>query len=199
METRNITIINSKTQTQTTFESTAETLGQLKAELRNKGIEYADMAFFEGHIRAELKDDQSILPTNIPYKGRTVNDLVFMLSPVKKITSGAVREDIYQLIRNTPGAAQEIKARYGKSYTNCTTMQLQEFFRVANSSAEAEKCAVDNVVADALVTLVEALYNTRVIATSVYNQVLNKLNCEQGTDVPVLSQEDINEMFDFVK
>lgn len=196
METRNITIINSRTQTQTTFESNAETLGQLKEELRNKNIDYTDMAFFEGHIRAELKDDQSILPTNIPYKGRTVNDLVFMLSPVKKITSGSVREDLYQIIKNTPGMAIDIKGRYGKSYTNCTTAQLQEFIESATTPAESVRCSATEAVEDALVTLAEALYAEDVISPSVFHEVLNKIGVKQ---VNTMSQEDINEMFDFVK
>ena len=87
METRKITIINSKTQSQKVIEnSQATTLGELKAEMRQLGIDYSGMAFMEGHIRAELKDDASILPTNIPYKGQVVNDLTFLLTaPEKKI------------------------------------------------------------------------------------------------------------------
>lgn len=87
---RKVTIINNKTQSQKVIQaSTATTLGELKREMRESGIEYEGMTFFEGHLRAELKDDASILPTNIPYKGQVVNDLTFLLTaPEKKIKSG---------------------------------------------------------------------------------------------------------------
>lgn len=90
MEFRKVTIINNKTQSQKVIQaSTATTLGELKREMREAGIKYEGMAFFEGHLRAELKDDASILPTNIPYKGQVVNDLTFLLTaPEKKIKSG---------------------------------------------------------------------------------------------------------------
>lgn len=90
METRRVTFINQKTQAQRTIEnSTATTLGELKTEMDAAGIDYDGMTFYEGHMRAELKDDAAPLPTNIPYKGTVVNDLTFMLTtPEKKVKSG---------------------------------------------------------------------------------------------------------------
>ena len=53
METRKVTIINSKTQSQKVIQdSKATTLGELKQEMRERGINYAGMTFFEGHMRA---------------------------------------------------------------------------------------------------------------------------------------------------
>ena len=58
METRKVTIINSRSQSQKVIQdSKATTLGELKAEMRERGIDYSGMTFYEGHMRAELKDD----------------------------------------------------------------------------------------------------------------------------------------------
>ena len=92
--------------------------------------------------------------------------------------------------------AIDIKGRYGKSYTNCTTAQLQEFIESATTPAESVRCSATEAVEDALATLAEALYAEDVISSSVFHEVLNKIGVKQ---VNTMSQEDINEMFDFVK
>ena len=101
--------------------STATNLGELKAEMRAAGIDYNGMTFYEGHLRAELKDDASPLPTNIPYKGTTVNDLVFMLTtPEKKVKSGAMsRAEAYAAIKER-GLQEVCKNTYGKNFTQCS-------------------------------------------------------------------------------
>lgn len=117
METRKVIIINSKTQSQKVIQdSKATTLGELKAEMRERGIDYEGMTFFEGHMRAELKDDTAPLPTNIPYKGQVVNDLTFMLTaPEKKVKSGAVsRADVYAAIKGFDLQNECVK-RFGKT------------------------------------------------------------------------------------
>ena len=64
---RKVTIINNKTQSQKVIQdSEATTLGELKREMRERGIEYEGMTFYEGHLRAELKDDASPLPATVP-------------------------------------------------------------------------------------------------------------------------------------
>ena len=126
MEFRKVTIINNKTQSQKVIQaSAATTLGELKREMREAGIEYEGMTFFEGHLRAELKDDASILPTNIPYKGQVVNDLTFLLTaPEKKIKSGAMsRAEAYNAIK-ARGLQDECVKRFGKNFTMCKTQDL---------------------------------------------------------------------------
>lgn len=126
METRKVIFVNSKTQSQRVIEnSTATTLGELKQEMRAAGIDYDGMTFYEGHMRAELKDDASPLPTNIPYKGTTVNDLTFMLTtPEKKVRSGAMsRAEAYDKIREL-GLQDECKKKFGRNFTQCSTDNL---------------------------------------------------------------------------
>jgi hypothetical protein len=74
-----------------------------------------------------LKADRSVLPTNIPYKGKIVNDLVIMMTKSnRKIESGAeikTREEAYKFIKEH-GMENVIKAEFGMPYTNLQTRTL---------------------------------------------------------------------------
>lgn len=141
MEFRKVTIINNKTQSQKVIQaSSATTLGELKREMREAGIEFEGMTFFEGHLRAELKDDASILPTNIPYKGQVVNDLTFLLTaPEKKIKSGAMsRAEAYNAIK-ARGLQDECVKRFGKNFTMCKTQDLIDLLGEGGAPIKEEK------------------------------------------------------------
>ena len=213
METRKVTIINSKTQSQKVIEnSTATTLGELKAEMRAAGIYYNDMTFYEGHLRAELKDDASPLPTNIPYKGTTVNDLVFMLTtPEKKVRSGAMsRAEAYAAIKKR-GLQEVCKNTYGKNFTQCSTEALVQFLSSYEPAAEAVlESAVEepvNVPTDcgcatvkkAMEALLDALYGDDVIGQDTYKGVNAILNGKDYSAPKKMSQNEIDDMFNFVR
>ena len=131
---REITIINSKTQKKSVITTNAETLGELKSDLREAGIPYEGMTFFEGISRTELKDDDSQLPKDVVYRGQTTNNLAFMLTqPDKKIRSGAMsRMDCYNFIKSH-NLGDAVKAKYGKNYTTCKTDELIEFINSQNA------------------------------------------------------------------
>ena len=128
--------------------SEATTLGALKADMRAAGINYDNMTFFEGRTRTELKDDASVLPTNVPVAAKgttpasTTNDLVFMLTTAnKKIKSGAVdskdrRPIAYAQIKQL-GLQDACKAKYGKNFTQCSTPDLEALI-ASNSSNETK-------------------------------------------------------------
>lgn len=89
MEARKIVVVSTKNQKKSVIMSAATTLAELKADLRHNGIEYGGMTFYEGTSKTELKTDASVLPHDVPYKGTTTNELVFMLTNTnKKIRSG---------------------------------------------------------------------------------------------------------------
>ena len=73
MEARKILFVMNNSSSQKSIMSEAETLGALKADMRRAGINYDNMTFYEGRTRTELKDDASVLPTNVPVaaKGTT--------------------------------------------------------------------------------------------------------------------------------
>ena len=106
--------------------SAATTLAELKADLRQYGIDYDGMTFYEGTSKVELKDDTSVLPHDVPYKDQTTNELVFMLTNTnKKIRSGAdmSRADAYAAIKSK-GLQGECVKRFGKNFTMCKTADL---------------------------------------------------------------------------
>ena len=131
METRKITIVSTKTQKKSVIMSGAETLGELKRDLNEAGIDYEDMTFYEGTSKTELKTDESVLPKDVPYTNRTTgetkntNELVFMLTNTnKKIRSGAMtRNEAYNVIR-TKSLQKACKDKYGKNFTMCSTNDL---------------------------------------------------------------------------
>lgn len=224
MEFRKVTIINNKTQSQKVIQaSAATTLGELKREMREAGIEYEGMTFFEGHLRAELKDDASILPTNIPYKGQVVNDLTFLLTaPEKKIKSGAMsRAEAYNAIK-ARGLQDECVKRFGKNFTMCKTQDLIDLLgegspvkeekkevvkekatkEVKETKKEEEKPVVtatsEGNVAGALEVLLEDLYGSDVIEEGTYDRAMAVLKGTTYKAPEKMSRSEINKMFDFV-
>lgn len=226
MEFRKVTIINNKTQSQKVIQaSAATTLGELKREMREAGIEYEGMTFFEGHLRAELKDDASILPTNIPYKGQVVNDLTFLLTaPEKKIKSGAMsRAEAYNAIKSR-GLQDECVKRFGKNFTMCKTQDLIDLWKedsvlkeekkevvkekpakkeVAKEPVKEEKvveaaASSEGNVASALEILLEDLYGSDVIEEGTYDRAMAVLKGTTYKAPEGMSKEEINKMFDFV-
>ena len=126
MEARKITVVSTRNQKKSVIMSAATTLAELKADLRQNGIDYEGMTFYEGTSKIELKDDNSVLPHDVPYKGQTTNELVFMLTNTnKKIRSGAAmsRADAYAAIK-AKGLQGECVKRSGKNFTMCKTTDL---------------------------------------------------------------------------
>ena len=226
METRKVTIINSKTQSQKVIQdSKATTLGELKQEMRERGIDYTGMTFFEGHMRAELKDDAAPLPTNIPYKGQVVNDLTFMLTaPEKKVKSGAMtRVEAYAEIkkRGLQGACVD---KFGKNFTQCSTADLISLIEknstkaapapkakkpveaapVAPAKAEEAPVAPETPAtgcncSKALAILTEALYEDEAIEEETYDAVMATLKGGSYNAPEKMSKKEIDEMFGFVE
>lgn len=221
MEFRKVTIINNKTQSQKVIQaSTATTLGELKREMREAGIEYEGMTFFEGHLRAELKDNASILPTNIPYKGQVVNDLTFLLTaPEKKIKSGAMsRAEAYNAIK-ARGLQDECVKRFGKNFTMCKTQDLIDLLGEGSSKPapvkekkevvveekaakeveiSKESSIPEGNVAGALEVLLEGLYGSDTIEETTYNRAMAELKGTDYKEPEKMSRSEINKMFDFV-
>lgn len=143
MEARKILFVMNNSSSQKNIMSEAETLGALKADMRRAGINYDNMTFYEGRTRTELKDDASVLPTNIPVAAKgttpatTTNDLVFMLTTAnKKIRSGAGdRPAAYAKIKQL-GLQDACKAKYGKNFTQCSTSDLEAL--IADASPKVE-------------------------------------------------------------
>lgn len=127
MEARKITVVQTKNQKKSVIMSAATTLAELKSDLRANGIDYDGMTFFEGTSKVELKNDASVLPHDVPYKGIVTNELVFMLTNTnKKIRSGAAtmsRAEAYSAIKSM-GLQDACVKKFGKNFTMCKTIDL---------------------------------------------------------------------------
>lgn len=133
METRKITIISTKNNKRTVINTDATTLRDLKKALREAGVDYEGMTFYEGLTKTELKLDDSLLPHDVQRinpttkEPETTNELAFMLTNTnKKIRSGAdtmSRSEAYDAIKKNNLQAECLKM-FGKNFTMCKTADL---------------------------------------------------------------------------
>ena len=198
MESRKITIVQTKNQRKSVIMSAATTLAELKSDLRANNIDYNGMTFFEGTSKVELKNDASVLPHDVPYKGTITNELVFMITNTnKKIRSGATnmsRLEAYNAIKSM-GLQDACVKKFGKNFTMCKTADLIALIQ-SNSvlkpapKAEAKKEekveapasngseGVDTVARAAISKLVEILEHNTAIEDYEKGEVLNILGGE---------------------
>ena len=210
MEARKITIVSTKTQKKSVIMSGAETLGELKNDLRSAGIDFEDMTFYEGTSKTELKTNESVLPKDVPYTNRTTgetintNELVFMLTNTnKKIRSGAMtRKEAYDVIRKQ-GLQVACLKEYGKNFTVCSTNALIALIEantpkkrsVKKTSKSKEKVApietlkvVDVQAREAIRTLANILNNTGHLYNDEFRAILSNLD----NDLTPVAQENYN-------
>lgn len=141
MEARKITIVQTKNQKKSVIMSSATTLAELKRDLRDNGIDYDGMTFFEGTSKVELKTDDAVLPHDVPYKGTITNELVFMLTNTnKKIRSGAMsRAEAYAKIKALD-LGELCKNKYGRNFTQVPTNDLIALIEANGNHQQAHEC-----------------------------------------------------------
>ena len=228
METRKITIIDNKNQSQKVIaDSQATTLGELKSEMRARGISYEGCTFYCGQMRAELKDDAAPLPMTVMYRGQEVTDLTFLLTaPEKKIKSGAMsRAEAYSKIKSM-GLGELCKEKYGKNFTQCSTNDLIALIegnsdtkvpetpkapkvtkkeeKPVKEEPKKEEAKKDTCVSNpsnceaALKALLEDLYGNDTIEDDTYTKCMTLLDGKTPVTSDKMSKREIDEMFNFV-
>lgn len=178
METRKITIISTKNHSTKVINSAATTLAELKSDLDNAGISYTDCTFFEGLTKTELKNNDAILPHDVPYKGTITNNLVFMITNAsKKIKSGTDRKFIIAEIK-AKNLTEVVKKTYGKNYTNCKTEDLEKILSMNNTSTPKEAPAKKETVETKSNTSVpnDTEYITKTQLTEILTFILDKMD-----------------------
>ena len=202
MEARKITVIESSKQSKKVILSEATTLGELKADFIANGIDCTNMDFYEGISKTELKSDSSILPTNVPYKGTTTNELVFMLTTTnKKIASGALsRKGLYEVIKNN-NLKDSVKEKIGKPYTNCSTDELKEVVadyiteNAVNSASEITENAPKSKTAFTFSSLCDAIETLKAIIQGLEALSESKKCATTKEDECPYTEEELAEMF----
>lgn len=210
MEARKIVIVSTKTQRKDIIMSAATTLAELKADLRSNDISYEGMAFYEGTSKVELKDDNSVLPHDVPYKGTTTNELVFMLTNTeKKIKSGAdlSRAEIYAVIK-AENLQEECVKRFGKNFTTCKTSDLLSLInekKDSNKEVESTTISEENhnkeveVLKKALIKVINILYHEDMLTDREVKAIERILESDDEIDdKSSYSDDEIDEMFGFI-
>lgn len=108
--TREIQVVANSQNRNEVFMSNAETVGQLKAELTEKGYALTDVDIKEGKSRTVLDNDATVLPTDFMYKGVQTSDLVILITPKNsKIKSGSGLYDIAEALRNAANQVEDFE------------------------------------------------------------------------------------------
>lgn len=214
---RKITVLVESTQSKHVLQSNATTLGELKDELREKNISFnSDDVFKEGMSKTVLTTDESILPSNIPWRGEVTNDLIFMVTaPQKKIKSGVMtRAEVYAEIKRLK-LQDTISKKVGKNFTQCLTAVLLTFIDEASkNSCKAETPApvakekkvksnptpevVESVTFCALKELIAMMVNEGVLSEANANNILGVASGRPA--LPIEKEESYDELaeqFDF--
>ena len=213
MQSRKITVIQTNNQKKSVIMSAATTLAELKSDLRANGIDYSGMTFFEGTSKVELKNDASVLPHDVPYKGIVTNELVFMLTNTnKKIRSGAMsRMEAYAEIKRR-GLQDACLKKFGKNFTMCKTADLIALVQSNGASKPAPVApasnggeCVDTVARAAISKLVEILEDNGTIEYYEKDEVLDILGGAvevapseeyKPKSASPYSDDEINDMFE---
>lgn len=191
MENRKIIIVSTKTQRKYTLTTDASTLAELKSVCDANNIDYEGMSWFEGTSKTEMMSDNSVLPHDVPYKGTVTNNLVFRLTPTKKIASGMNRIDAYAVIRDSK-LQQYVKDTYGKNFTQLSNAVLEEIVAKVKEKEEdvAAPISVEKGLDISLQDLLSVLFMKGVISAADFLD-LNKKEKEDE----VFSDAEIEEMF----
>ena len=214
---RKITVLVESTQSKHVLQSNATTLGELKDELRDKNISFnSDDVFKEGMSKTVLTTDESILPSNIPWRGEVTNDLIFMITaPQKKIKSGVMtRAEVYAEIKRLK-LQDTISKKVGKNFTQCSTALLLTFIDEASKNSCKTKTpapvakekkvksnptpeVVESVTFCALKELIAKMVNEGVLSEANANNILGVASGKPA--LPVEKEESYDELavqFDF--
>lgn len=222
MESRKITIVQTKNQKKTVIQSSATTLGELKSDLTRNGIDYDGMVFYEGLTKTELKTDESLLPHDVERNGSTTNELVFMLTNIqKKIKSGMTRSEAYDYIKSH-NLQDLCKRKLGRNFTMCKTDDLiylidsNKLKKTESVKADIKKesvtslettqnnkpCScIDKQARAAINLLTEFLLDYSIIGGSDFSEISKILdecssaNDNSGEQNSPYSQNEIDEMF----
>lgn len=193
---RNITVYEREAQKKTVFENVdVNTLADVKTLLDNKGINYSNMDFLEGVSKVRLMVDDTVLPSNIPYKGNTTNDLVILMTMKnQKISSGVyTRTDCYTYIKEN-GLSEEVKEVFGKHYTNVPTEDLIKFI----SEGEPVESPVNQDKDDyeKALDIVESLYNMGDLDHEEYSILSRVLARKSPDENKGFKRDEIEDMID---
>jgi hypothetical protein len=192
MNVKTFTIVDTESNRTKEIKSTATTVAELKRDLRQQGFNVDGKTIQEALTRTEFKDDSSILPHDVPYKGGITNDLVFRLTKTNKQVRSGInnRAELYVKIKKLD-LAQAVKDTFGRNFTQVGTAELEAFIDRATKKAAKNEVAVKEEV--------------KSITKEAQKEVKIQTPCKEGVDmikrlcnilleIDLLSEEDVNKV-----
>jgi hypothetical protein len=192
MNVKTFTIVDTESNRTKEIKSTATTVAELKRDLRQQGFNVDGKTIQEALTRTEFKDDSSILPHDVPYKGGITNDLVFRLTKTnKQVRSGANnRAELYAKIKKL-GLAQAIKDKFGRNFTQVGTAELEAFLDRATKKEAKKEAPVKEEVKS---TIKEAQKEAKIQTPCKEGVDMIKRLCNILLEIDMLSEEDVNKV-----
>lgn len=196
---KTFTVVDTETQTTKVINSSATTVAALKRDLVANGFNVTDKTIQEAITRTEFKDDNSLLPHDVPYKGRITNDLVFRLTKSnKQIKSGSIdRKEVYAVIK-AQNLEEDVKKAFGRNFTQVSTENLANFINNHrnNNVASCDHLDPKYVTKGAFTKLLNILVDNACIDHYEMNNILNDTattkNCENIKSV--YSEDELEEL-----
>ena len=186
---REILVANTKDQCRYKVYTEATTLGELQNALRSgegvykmvgnseipvdTPVDFTGMTFTEGLSKTQLVSADSLLPTNVTFKGEKTNNLVMLLTnTTKNIASGIseegkTRKEAYDVINELGDDLKEfIKDQTGRNYTLVNTNTLWSLIEEFTTEPEEEEDDEDEEE-DVDVTNDAIVYTKNILATAI--------------------------------
>lgn len=195
---RKIKVLVESTQSMVVIENDdIRTLGELKDILRSRNVSFnSENVFKESRSKSILVKDESVLPTNVPWKGGVTNDLNFLISvPERKIKSGMNRKEAYALIKKH-NLQDAVKEASGKNFTMTSTAILEKVINdCLHSKPASKKPAVNRKPASTkeetscsdrlkeIKEYVESLYDDSYISEEVHDNLLKVIAGETPDEI----------------
>lgn len=190
------TIVDTESQRTKEIQSDATTVAELKRDLRQAGFNVEGKTIQEALTRTEFKDDSSVLPHDVPYKGGITNDLVFRLTKTnKQVKSGINRQEIYAEIKKL-GLGDAIKIKFNKNFTQCSTVDLITFVQNHKSTESVTQAVVKTVPTKENKPTTPKTEKKEKNQGECHCKALIKKLCDKLVELDVLSEGDVEDIFD---
>ena len=174
---RKVILLVQTTGTKSVVEGEMTTLADLKHLMDVQGISYpTECEFKEAKTKTIFVDNESVLPTNVEWKGEISNDLI--------MNGGMSRAEAYNYIK-TNNLQEDVKNKFGRNFTQVSTDNLVEFIE---SSTETPASSYPE-----LVDLLDTLLKDEKISEDKYNKIMDILN-DKETPVEVKKKKTLDEM-----
>lgn len=174
---RKVIVLVQATGKKSVVEGEIKTLADLKHFMDIQGVDYpSECEFKEAKTKTIFVDNDSVLPTNVEWKGEVSDDLImYVTAPKKKIKSGVMnRKEAFEYIKNN-NLQDAVKARFGRNFTQVSTDDLLKLIdsvlkKNDENPKKSEKKVVENKSNEETQTVVVDVDNLKDTIENLYGE-----------------------------